>query len=226
MTQPYFETISQTFENLASPFDVEQRLELIRRLLDGLSLPQGGRAIEIGCGYGAITRELMLYEFSNLTVVDIAPSLVSRVSRSFDVCGVIGDALSLPIQSGTVDFVISSEVIEHCANPRIALSEFARILKPGGLLCLTTPNRRWRWLLRLGQIVSLRKFQDVEIFLFPNELISILESSGLVLEKADGCHLLPWQIPLGKLFTKLTSRYGPLLYRIQINVGVLFSKPI
>ena len=211
---------------MASPFDVSQRLALIRRLLADTQSPNPKNLVlEVGCGYGAISRELTACQFGHLLLVDIAPTLVTRVCETLELNGVVGDALTLPIQNEAIDLIVSSEVIEHCANPRLALCEFARILKPGGYLCLTTPNRRWRWLLRFGQIFSIRKFQDKEIFLFPWELISILENCGLVIEKVDGCHLLPWQIPFGKSITDKTSRFGKFLYRIQINFGVLFRKP-
>ncbi|VVE56290.1 methyltransferase [Pandoraea communis] len=47
----------------------------------------------------------------------------------------------LPIESDSVDTVILQEVIEHLPNHLSALQEICRILKPGGELFLTTPNR-------------------------------------------------------------------------------------
>ncbi|MFJ2995581.1 class I SAM-dependent methyltransferase [Pandoraea sp. NPDC087047] len=47
----------------------------------------------------------------------------------------------LPIESDSVDMVILQEVIEHLPNHLAALTEICRILKPGGELFLTTPNR-------------------------------------------------------------------------------------
>ncbi|MFM0265550.1 class I SAM-dependent methyltransferase [Paraburkholderia sediminicola] len=47
----------------------------------------------------------------------------------------------LPIESESVDFVILQEVMEHLPDQLFALQEISRILKPGGELFLTTPNR-------------------------------------------------------------------------------------
>lgn len=47
----------------------------------------------------------------------------------------------LPIESESVDMVILQEVIEHLPNHLSALQEISRILKPGGELFITTPNR-------------------------------------------------------------------------------------
>lgn len=46
----------------------------------------------------------------------------------------------LPYQDASFDVVLLVEVIEHLENHRIALGELARVLKPGGVLILTTPN--------------------------------------------------------------------------------------
>jgi len=46
----------------------------------------------------------------------------------------------LPYGDGTFDVVLLVEVIEHLENHRVAFGELARILKPGGVLILTTPN--------------------------------------------------------------------------------------
>jgi len=45
------------------------------------------------------------------------------------------------IQSGSYDFLLSSHVLEHCANPILALSEWTRLLKENGLLVVLLPNK-------------------------------------------------------------------------------------
>jgi ubiquinone/menaquinone biosynthesis C-methylase UbiE len=51
------------------------------------------------------------------------------------------DVENIPFRSQSFDGVLFSEVLEHTTNPQGAISEIRRILKPGGLLLLTTPNR-------------------------------------------------------------------------------------
>jgi SAM-dependent methyltransferase len=54
----------------------------------------------------------------------------------------ICDAVDLyKIESGRYDFVLSSNTLEHIANPFKALTEWLRIIKPGGLLLLVLPNK-------------------------------------------------------------------------------------
>jgi SAM-dependent methyltransferase len=46
------------------------------------------------------------------------------------------------IPSQSYDFVLSSHVLEHCANPVLALTEWKRLLKAGGTLVLMLPNKK------------------------------------------------------------------------------------
>src|SRR5437667_7261472 len=50
-----------------------------------------------------------------------------------------GDALKLPVKPGVADAVIATAIIEHVEDPAGMMRECARILRPGGLLVLTTP---------------------------------------------------------------------------------------
>ncbi len=52
---------------------------------------------------------------------------------------IYGDAMALPVKSGSVDLFISSSVIEHLPNPEKAVSELFRTLKPGGLVYAEIP---------------------------------------------------------------------------------------
>lgn len=50
----------------------------------------------------------------------------------------IADAHALPFRDGSFDLILCTEVLEHLQSPHIAISEFRRVLKQGGLLILTT----------------------------------------------------------------------------------------
>jgi len=55
----------------------------------------------------------------------------------------MGDATALPAFSSSVDYVATSHVLEHCANPVKALLEWQRVLKPGGYVYCVIPDRRY-----------------------------------------------------------------------------------
>lgn len=84
-----------------------------------------------------------------------------------------GDLLALPFPEDVFDGVLLTEVLEHCIDPRAAVDEVRRVLKPGGLLLVTSPfcwpthqtddyKDYWRFA-RQGWELLLRAFADVSI---------------------------------------------------------------
>lgn len=85
-----------------------------------------------------------------------------------------GDLLSLPFQDDAFDGVVLTEVLEHCIDPKAAMAEVFRVLKPGGLLLVTSPfcwpthqvegeyKDYWRFA-RQGWELLLQAFTDVQI---------------------------------------------------------------
>jgi len=59
-----------------------------------------------------------------------------------------GDATCLPFADNSFDCIVTSEVLEHIQNDVAALSELARVLKPGGTLGATVPS----WFLRIHDV--------------------------------------------------------------------------
>ncbi|HUP70997.1 MAG TPA: methyltransferase domain-containing protein [Acidimicrobiales bacterium] len=53
----------------------------------------------------------------------------------------VGDVQSLPLADSCVDAVTCFEAIEHVENPRAVVEEIVRVLRPGGLLLVSTPNK-------------------------------------------------------------------------------------
>jgi SAM-dependent methyltransferase len=63
------------------------------------------------------------------------------------------DLNAVPFGDATMDVVLCAEVLEHMTNPRAAIAEMARILKPGGYAVITTPNSK-NPLERLGSAID------------------------------------------------------------------------
>ncbi len=56
-----------------------------------------------------------------------------------------GHACSLPFRDNSLDYVVTSHVLEHVANPVAAFAEWNRVLRPGGIVYLVVPDRRFTW---------------------------------------------------------------------------------
>ncbi len=100
--------------------------------------------LDLGCGagYGAAALAAAATGASlRVVAFDRArPAGVSSGSLGA-ACFVQGDLEPLPFAARSVDVVVSFQVIEHLADPRRYLDELARVLVPGGLALISTPNR-------------------------------------------------------------------------------------
>jgi ubiquinone/menaquinone biosynthesis C-methylase UbiE len=115
-----------------------RRFEIIRNLASPVA---GTRVLDIGCGSSRIVQTIPGV---------IGMDLALRKLRWLRAPGrhlLQGDLSRLPFRDGTFDTVICSEVIEHIPKELVRLEELTRVLQPGGLLVLGTPDySRRRWL--------------------------------------------------------------------------------
>ena len=98
----------------------------------------GHRLLDAGCGrYLEFSKELA----DNVHVfgVDLEPTLETHNQRS--PFGVRGNLGQLPFPDNYFDLIISRSVIEHLEDPSVVFREFHRVLKPGGRVILSTPNK-------------------------------------------------------------------------------------
>ena len=59
--------------------------------------------------------------------------------------GVCGSATALPFADEAFDVVSAFDVVEHCEDDALAVSELARVLAPGGRMLLSVPAYQWAW---------------------------------------------------------------------------------
>ena len=102
----------------------------------------GRDVLDVGCntGYGTVR---LVQEARSVTGVDVSPAAVAAArtreggeSVRFEVI----DGLGLPFPDHSFDLVTSFQVVEHVADPGPYLREIRRVLRPGGIAILTTPN--------------------------------------------------------------------------------------
>jgi SAM-dependent methyltransferase len=101
-----------------------------------------GQVLEVGCGEGrGIDTLLPLAE--SFTAVDKIEPVINSLQQRFPTGKFM--AMNIPPLSGladnTYDSIVSFQVIEHIQEDALFLKEIHRVLKPGGIALLTTPNR-------------------------------------------------------------------------------------
>lgn len=94
------------------------------------------RVLEVGCGAGEMSQRI--HELGCEVVgLDISERM-AELTRARGIEVVLGDVQSLPFESGEFDCVVAGWVFYHVADRDRALSECARVLRPGGCLATAT----------------------------------------------------------------------------------------
>lgn len=101
--------------------------------------PKNSKILDIATGKGYLVKELSSKGFKNIYAADINLKNFAFDKDIYSLKEVDANK-TLPYKSTFFDVVISSETIEHLRNPRDFMGEVYRILKPGGVFILTTPN--------------------------------------------------------------------------------------
>ncbi len=117
-------------------------------IVGGLDLHKGDKILDIGCGDGFYLHLLSSLNI-NLKLIGSDFDKNSLASAKKNLKGkkiplIRADLMEkLPFRSNTFDKVIMSEVIEHLPDDKKGLSEVYRIIKDGGVLCVTVPNANY-----------------------------------------------------------------------------------
>jgi ubiquinone/menaquinone biosynthesis C-methylase UbiE/glycosyltransferase involved in cell wall biosynthesis len=118
-------------------FEHYHRYCLARDLCDGRDVLD----VASGEGYGAA---LLASVSHSVTGVEIDPGVVAHAEVSYRAANLRflqGDALALPLSDASVDVVVSFETLEHVADHARFIGEVRRVLRPGGLFVVSTPDR-------------------------------------------------------------------------------------
>ncbi len=166
----------------------------------------GAVVLEAGCGegYGAamlagVARRVVAADYDG-------PSVAHVRARYPEIDVVRTNLVVLPVRSASVDVVANFQVIEHLWDQPGFLAECHRVLRPGGTLLVTTPNRIT---FSPGQDTPLNPFHTRE--LDPDELASLLRAAGFDVDFLGGLHH-------GPRVRELDAAYGGSLIQAQVDV--------
>ncbi len=168
----------------------------------------GAVVLEAGCGegYGAA---LIAEHAARVVALDYDEPTAAHASRAYPELAVLrGNLASLPLGGATVDVVANLQVIEHLWDQEGFLGECARVLRPGGRLLVTTPNRIT---FSPGRDTPLNPFHTRE--LAPAELHELLVGAGLRVELLAG-------LRHGPALRALDERFGGSIIDAQVAVVV------
>ncbi|WP_026316155.1 class I SAM-dependent methyltransferase [Actinokineospora enzanensis] len=164
--------------------------------------------LEAGCGegYGA---DLLTEHAARVLGLDYDELTIAHVARAYPaVRAVRGNLAALPLRDGSVDVVANLQVIEHLWDQERFLAECRRVLRPGGRLLVTTPNRIT---FSPGRDTPLNPFHTRE--LAPSELDELVRAAGFAVEFLGG-------VRHGPALRASDDRFGGSIIDAQVAVAV------
>lgn len=125
----------------AKPHPVNRALQILKEWMGS-----GHFTLDVGCGSGFYT-DLCRMQGNRIVGIDITAQVHTAHAMSLAVC--MGNVeVSLPFPDNMFTQILCIEVVEHLLQPDLMLAEIRRVLRPGGMLIMTTPNYAY-WVLRI-----------------------------------------------------------------------------
>ena len=198
--QAYYDRLAPRLVAVESRnWHLQSRMSLVLETIDRYAPPRS-RALDVGCGTGFLLERLAGRGFSG-TGIDLSPESVEHArSRLRDIGASerldaqVGSAYEPP--PGPYDLIALTDVLEHLENPRGCLATLRERLAPGGLLVISTPNRRSlsgarRWLAENGVPGIRLNLAPVDNWQTWTDLESHAASAGLVPVSRRGIFFRP-----------------------------------
>jgi ubiquinone/menaquinone biosynthesis C-methylase UbiE len=164
----------------------------------GRKLPPGrARVLDAGCGTGGLLRflETSAGRDWELTGVDASP-IACELARARTTAKICENSITaLPFGADAIDGIVTGDVLYHIADVALALREFVRCLKPGGVVVLNEPAYRWLWSYHDTAVESKHRFTRPE-------LTALCRQAGLEVVFASYANLfaLPLIVARRKIF--------------------------
>jgi SAM-dependent methyltransferase len=169
------------------------------RILSLLAGTPPGRALEVGCGAGALMADLadLGWLCEALEPAEEARELARRLHRDGhpDDPGVRIFPEPRTEWEEAFDLVLSFEVLEHLEDDAGALRQWCRWIRPGGSLMLSVPARQARWTATDDWAGHLRRYERAD-------LLALFATAGLTVVRHE-CY----GFPLSNLTETLRGRY-------------------
>lgn len=186
-------------------YRLARRADESRRALDRYAESRAWRVLDLGTADGLMLERLL---------DGLEPSVVVGVDLSTDLLSVIGDSTIRPIQAngihlpcadGCFDLVVATAVLEHVSDPLGMLAECRRVLVPGGLCLVTTPDPFWeRVATRVGHLPEEGHHETLNL----SRLRSLLQQAGFEVLRAYKFMMSPWGFPAELVIERLLRAVG------------------
>ena len=121
----------------------EIRLEHVHRYLWAAQFGRGKRILDIACGEG-YGSEILAHSAAHVIGVDLSQDVIANASHKYltkKLEFLVGSCDRIPVPNGTVDLAVSFETIEHHNRHKEMMREIKRVLRPEGILIISSPDK-------------------------------------------------------------------------------------
>ena len=184
---------------------------------------------EVGPGSGIYLPELARRS-NNVIAIDVDQTHLERASKIAleypHIRVVCNDITQSTLSSNSLSLILCTEVLEHLPNSYLALSEMHRLLKPGGILILTTPQR-WSTVEMVAKIALAPPFISITRRLYrepvePLGHINLMTAAELKKQLHDaGFEILEERLS-GLYLPGIAECTGNLAVRLQKRLAKIF----
>lgn len=183
--------------------------------LERLLPPGPARVLDAGCGTGGFIRNLRnTHPAWRVMGVELSPVACGLARERSGAEIIEGSITALPFADGAFDAVTTGDVLYHVADVAAALGEFARCLRPGGVVVINEPAYRWLWSYHDDAVESKHRFTRPE-------LVALFQGAGLAVRFASYANMLPLPLVVlrRKVFPPTLPTSDVQLYPAPVEAG-------
>lgn len=162
-----------------------------RKQLDRIGIRNRDRVLDVGCGQGIMLKRMeKTYKIEGIGI-DVSPVCINYAKKCFSDSHInyeVGDIKKTLFESESFNLIVSFDVLEHIEAQKKALSEMARVVKPGGKIFIYTLNKNYKFTLdwlweTLGFNIFKRAAHKKDLLVNPIWLKKELEDNGCSIDE-------------------------------------------
>ena len=179
----FYNGIAYEWEDKINKSETEKRLNIVyKKIFNPISLREK-KFLDIGCGLGFFSLRAGKLG-ANVYGIDIGSNLIKICKKRYPKGKFsVASAERIPFKDNSFDIILCTEVIEHVNNQQKVIDEIFRVLKQGGHLVITTPNRIFQPLYTFLCSLGIRPYHGNEYWYYPWDIIKALETRGRVTKR-------------------------------------------
>lgn len=178
--------------------------------------------LEIGTGVGAYVDKLLSIS-RELTIADVEESFLEYSKEKYEknnIKFVVDDLLDTSLPKECFDLILFSEVLEHIENTDLALANLMSLLKPGGIIIFSTPQK-YSFLELCSKVAYLPGVINVVRWIYGE---SIMEAGHISLLTARNLNKKLKEVGFKVVESSKAGMYIPLVAEFGGNLGLKFEK--